>query len=72
MVDVKPLRVLYPLFSVMADVIAKMSMWQMLKPLTVATYCMADVITNVADGIATEGWVFLWQMLMPSSRQNNH
>ena len=25
----------------------------MLKPLTVATYCMADVIANVADGITT-------------------
>ena len=49
----------------MADVIAMMLLWQMLKPLTVATYCMADVIANVADGIATAGWVLLWQMLMP-------
>ena len=57
----------------MADVIAMMSLWQMLKPLTVATYYyMADVIANVADGIATEGWVLLWQMVMPSGRWNNH
>ena len=56
----------------MADVIAMMSLWQMFKPLTVATYCMADVIANVADGIATLGWVLLWQMLMPSDRWNNH
>ena len=46
---------LLPPFSVVADVIAIMSLWQMLKPLTVATYCMADVIANVADGIATAG-----------------
>ena len=39
----------------MADVIAMMSLWQMLQPLTVATYYMADVIANVADGIATGG-----------------
>ena len=37
----------------MADVIAMMSLWQMLNPLAVATYCMADVIANVADGITT-------------------
>ena len=37
----------------MADVIAMMSLWQMLKPLIVAIYCMADVIPTVADGIAT-------------------
>ena len=37
----------------MADVIAMMSLWQMLKPLTVATYCKADVIASVADGITT-------------------
>ena len=50
-----------------------MSLWQMLKPLNVATYyCMADIIVNVADGIATAGWALLWQMLMPSSRWNNH
>ena len=49
----------------MADVIAIMSLWQMLKPPTVATYCMADVIATVADGLATAGWVLLWQMLMP-------
>ena len=53
----------------MAGVIAMMSLWQMLKPLTVATYYyMADVIANVADGIATAGWVLLWQMLMPNGR----
>ena len=57
-VDVKPLRML---LSVIADVIAMMSLWQMLKLLTVATYYyMADVIANVADGIATAGWVLLW------------
>ena len=39
----------------MADVFAMMSLWQMLKPPTVATYCMTDVIANVADGIATAG-----------------
>ena len=49
----------------MANVIAMMSLWQILKQLTVATYCMADVIANVADGIATAGGVLLWQMLMP-------
>ena len=38
------------------------------KPLTNATYCVADVITTVADGIATAGWEYLWQMLMPSGR----
>ena len=38
----------------MADVIAMMTLWQMLKPLTVATcYYMADIIANVVDGIAT-------------------
>ena len=37
----------------------------MLKPLTNATYGVADVIATVADGIATAGWVCLWQMLMP-------
>ena len=31
----------------------------MLKPIIVATYCMADVIANVADGIATAGSVLL-------------
>ena len=56
----------------MADVIAMMSLLQMLKPLTNATYCMVDVIANVADGIATAGWVLLWQMLMPSGSWNNH
>ena len=56
----------------MAYVIAMMSLWQMLKPLTVATYCMADVIANVADGVATAGWVLLFQMLLPSGRWNNH
>ena len=49
----------------MADVIVMMSLWQMLKPLTVETYCMADVIATVADGKATAGLVLLWQMLMP-------
>ena len=44
----------------------------MLKPLAVATYYMADVIANVAEGIPTAGWVLLWQMLMPSGRWNNH
>ena len=48
----------------MADVIAMMSLWQMLKPLTFPAYCMADVIANVADGMATAGWVLLWQMLI--------
>ena len=53
----------------MAGVIAMMSLWQMVQPLTVATYYyMADVIANVADGIATAGWVLLWQMLMPCGR----
>ena len=33
---------------------------------------MADVIANVADGIATSGWEFLWQMVLPSGRLNNH
>ena len=62
-----------PLLSVMVDVIAMMSLWQMLKPLTVTTYYyMADVIANVADGIASAGWVLLWQMVMPSVRWNNH
>ena len=37
----------------------------MLKPLTKATYGVTDVIATVADGIATAGWVCLWQMLMP-------
>ena len=40
----------------------------MLKPLTIATYFEADVIATVADGIATTGWLQLWQMLMPSGR----
>ena len=55
----------------MADVIAIMSLWQMLKALTVATYCKADVIDNVADGIPTAWWELLWQMLMPSGRWNH-
>ena len=44
----------------MAYVIAMMSLWQMLKALTVATYYhMGDAMTSVADGIATAGWVLL-------------
>ena len=56
----------------MADVTALISLWQMLKLLVIATYYMADVIANVADGIATAGWVLLWQMLMPSGGWDNH
>ena len=37
----------------------------MLKPLTKAACGVADIIAIVADGIATAGWVWLWQMLIP-------
>ena len=43
----------------------------MLKPLTIATYFVADAIATMADGIASTGWVHLWQMLMPSVRWNS-
>ena len=49
-----------------------MSQVENVKPLTNATYCVADVITTVADEIATPGWEYLWQMLMPSGRWKNH
>ena len=39
---------------------------------TVSTCYEADVIAYVADGIATTGWVYLWQMLMPCGRWNGH
>ena len=42
------------------------------KPLTIAICFVADVITTVADGIATAGWVCLWQMFMPCGRWKNH
>ena len=42
----------------MVDIIAMMSLWQMLKPLTVATYYyIADVNANVADGITTSIYI---------------
>ena len=44
----------------------------MLKPLTKATCGVADVIATVADGIATAGWVCLWQMLIPVVDGKNH
>ena len=53
----KPLRMLYPLFSMVTDVIAMVLLWQMLKTTSCCNIYMADVIANVAGGIATEGWV---------------
>ena len=66
MVDVKPLWMLYHyvvlfLWLVLLPYVLVVDV----KPLTNATYSVADVIATVADGIATAGWACLWQMLMP-------
>ena len=41
------------------------------KPLLMQCF-VADVITAVADGKATAGWAYLWQMFMPCGRWKNH
>ena len=52
-------------------------LWQMLmpyvsvegvKPLTNQISFVADAFATVADGIATAGWVCLWQMFMLCGR----